>query len=134
MNEQLYALAKTAMDQAYAPYSGFSVGAALLAESGKLYSGCNIENAAYPVTCCAERVAIFQAVSAGERDFKELLVVANTEGPVAPCGSCRQVMSEFFSKETLIHLTNREGCSQTVTMRDLLPYSFGPDDLQAKSE
>ncbi|WP_369404878.1 cytidine deaminase [Piscibacillus salipiscarius] len=91
--------AKSMLDQAYVPYSTFPVGAALLTKDGKVYKGCNIENAAYPVTCCAERVAIFKAVSEGERDFESLAVIANTSRPVPPCGACRQVMSEFFDPE-----------------------------------
>lgn len=93
-------------ERAYVPYSKFQVGAALLTESGKIYTGCNIENAAYPVACCAERVAIFKAISEGETKFQELAVAADTARPVPPCGSCRQVMSEFFDKSMPIHLTN----------------------------
>lgn len=83
-------------NKAYVPYSKFQVGAALLTKSGKIYTGCNIENAAYPVSCCAERVAIFKAISEGETEFVEMAVAADTERPVPPCGSCRQVMSEFL--------------------------------------
>ncbi|MFD2045830.1 cytidine deaminase [Ornithinibacillus salinisoli] len=122
--------AKKIREKAYVPYSKFPVGAALLTKSGKLYTGCNIENAAYPVTCCAERVAIFKAIADGEKDFEEMAVVANTERPVPPCGSCRQVMSEFFNSDMMIHLTNLHDDVKSVKMKDLLPFSFQPKDLQ----
>ncbi|MCJ0931044.1 cytidine deaminase [Virgibacillus halodenitrificans] len=117
---------------AYVPYSKFLVGAAVLTGSGRIYTGCNIENAAYPVSCCAERVAIFNAISNGEKEFKEMAVVADTQRPVPPCGSCRQVMSEFFSSDMRIHLTNLENEVKTVTMEELLPFSFQPSDLHNK--
>lgn len=129
LNKHLIKKAKEVRKQAYTPYSKFKVGAALLAKSGKIYTGCNIENAAYPVSCCAERVAIFNAISAGENSFSEMVVVANTTGPVSPCGSCRQVMSEFFNKEMIIHLTNLQGETKTVTIEQLLPFLFEQKDL-----
>lgn len=116
-------------ERAYVPYSKFRVGAALLTKSGKVYTGCNIENAAYPVSCCAERVAIFKAISEGETDFQELAVAADTARPVPPCGSCRQVMSEFFDKSMSIHLTNLKKEIKSFTMEELLPFSFETDDL-----
>lgn len=115
---------------AYVPYSSFPVGAALKTKSGKIYTGCNIENASYPVSCCAERVAIFKALSAGEREFVEMAVAADTQRPVPPCGSCRQVMSEFFPKEMKVHLTNLQRDVKTFTMDELLPFSFAKDDLK----
>jgi len=130
MNEQLLTEAKNSMKNAYVPYSNFRVGAALLAGSGIVYTGCNIENAAYPVSCCAERVAIFKAISNGEKDFSEMAVAADTKRPVPPCGSCRQVMSEFFSKSMPIHLTNIKNGIKTVTMEDLLPFSFEQADME----
>ena len=114
---------------AYVPYSKFKVGAALATKSGKVYTGCNIENAAYPVTCCAERVAIFKAISEGETDFAAMAVAADTDRPVPPCGSCRQVMSEFFKPDMEIHLTNLNKEVKTFTMEKLLPFSFNTDDL-----
>ena len=114
---------------AYVPYSKFKVGAALATKSGKVYTGCNIENAAYPVSCCAERVAIFKAISEGETDFLEMAVAADTERPVPPCGSCRQVMSEFFKPDMEIHLTNLNKEIKTFTMESLLPFSFSTNDL-----
>ncbi|MFC3038897.1 cytidine deaminase [Virgibacillus xinjiangensis] len=127
--EQLMQEAVNIREKAYVPYSQFPVGAALVTKSGKLYTGCNIENSAYSVTCCAERVAIFKAISEGETEFKEMAVAANTERPVPPCGACRQVMSEFFSSKMEIHLTNLQGSAKTFTTDELLPFSFQPDDL-----
>ncbi|MBO8154995.1 MAG: cytidine deaminase [Bacillaceae bacterium] len=126
---QLIKQAIEARNRAYVPYSNFPVGAAIITQSGKVYHGCNIENAAYPVTCCAERVAIFKAISEGDTDFQELAVVADTDRPVPPCGSCRQVMSEFFNENTLIHIANLKGEVKTVTIEELLPFSFSSHDL-----
>lgn len=117
-------------ERAYVPYSNFSVGAALLTKSGKIYTGCNIENAAYPVSLCAERVAIFKAISEGETEFVEMAVVADTERPVPPCGSCRQVMSEFFAGEMKVHLTNLHDNTMTVKVDELLPFSFQKTDME----
>jgi cytidine deaminase len=117
-------------EKAYVPYSKFPVGAALLTKSGKIYTGCNIENAAYPVSLCAERVAIFKAISEGETDFVEMAVVADTERPVPPCGSCRQVMSEFFDPEMMIHLTNLDANTLSTKMDELLPFSFKKSDMK----
>jgi len=128
--DQLITKAGQIRNRAYVPYSNFPVGAALLTASGKTYTGCNIENAAYPVACCAERVAIFKAISDGENDFSEMAVIADTDRPVPPCGSCRQVMSEFFERSMNIHLTNLKHQIKTITMEDLLPFSFQPNDLK----
>lgn len=121
--------AKQAREYAHAPYSKFKVGAAVRTTTGEIYTGCNIENAAYPVTCCAERVAIFKAISSGATTFKDMAVIADTERPVPPCGSCRQVMSEFFKPDTPIYLSNLEGDVQTITLEALLPLSFQANDL-----
>jgi cytidine deaminase len=112
---------------AYAPYSKYAVGAALLADSGEIYTGSNVENSAYPASMCAERSAIFRAVSEGERKFKAIVVA--TEHGGSPCGSCRQVMSEF-GLDMLVLLVDEEGkvCRET-TVEALLPESFGPGDL-----
>ncbi|RKQ37629.1 cytidine deaminase [Oceanobacillus halophilus] len=115
---------------AYVPYSKFPVGAALKTKSGKVYTGCNIENAAYSVGCCAERVTIFKALSEGETEFVEMAVAADTNRPVPPCGACRQVMSEFFSKDMSIHLTNLNRDTKTFSMDDLLPFSFNNEDME----
>ncbi|MGP4067851.1 cytidine deaminase [Halobacillus sp. B29] len=131
--EQLIQHAKDTREKAYTPYSKFPVGAALLTADGTLYTGCNIENAAYPVACCAERVAIFKAISEGHVKFQELAVVADTKRPVPPCGSCRQVMSEFFDSNVKIHASNLLGECRTVSMDELLPFSFSSADLPEES-
>jgi len=119
-----------ARENAYSPYSHFAVGAALLCEDGTLYEGCNIENASYGLTNCAERTAIFKAVSEGHIKFKALAVVADTEGPCAPCGACRQVMAEF--KIPLIIMGNLMGNIKIVTIEELLPFSFSECDVIGK--
>ncbi|MBM7599084.1 cytidine deaminase [Virgibacillus halotolerans] len=132
MKDQLIEEAKQIRENAHVPYSKFRVGAALLTKSGKVYKGCNIENAAYSVSCCAERVAIFKAISAGDTEFKEIAVAADTKRPVPPCGSCRQVMSEFFDGSVNIHLSNLNADTKTITMEELLPFSFKLSDLDKK--
>ncbi|WP_163526199.1 cytidine deaminase [Halobacillus ihumii] len=132
--EKLIQEAKAIRERAYVPYSKFKVGASLLTMDGTLYTGCNIENAAYPVTCCAERVAIFKAIADGHHEFKEIAVVADTERPVPPCGACRQVMSEFFNPDGKIHTTNLHGNTRTVSMEELLPFSFSSNDLQEETK
>ena len=119
-----------ARENAYCPYSHFAVGAALLCEDGTLFEGCNIENASYGLTNCAERTAIFKAVSEGHIKFKALAVVADTEGPCAPCGACRQVMAEF--KIPLIIMGNLMGNIKIVTIEELLPFSFSECDVIGK--
>ena len=121
--------AKQAYDKAYAPYSKFKVGAAVKTKDGSIYHGCNIENASYSATCCAERVAIFQAIANGENQFTEIAVVANSEKPVPPCGICRQVMQEFFSNDVKIYLSNLSGNIEETTIAKLLPYPFSEKDL-----
>jgi cytidine deaminase len=118
-----------AREQAYAPYSTFKVGAALLTKDGKVIHGCNIENAAYSMCNCAERSALFSAFSAGERVFTMLAVVADTVRPVPPCGACRQVISELCSSEMKVILSNLKGDLQEITVDDLLPGAFSPEDL-----
>ena len=114
-------------ENAYSPYSHFAVGAALLCEDGTLFEGCNIENASYGLTNCAERTAIFKAVSEGHIKFKALAVVADTEGPCAPCGACRQVISEFEIPQII--LANLKGNYRVVNLDELLPFRFGADSL-----
>ena len=127
--EELIQKAIEARGFAYAPYSNFSVGAAVLTSAGNIYTGCNIENAAYPATCCAERIAIFSAIANGEQQFSAIAVAANTEKPVSPCGSCRQVMSEFFEPKTPVTMANLKGDAVTFSMSELLPLSFGAKQL-----
>lgn len=129
MKEVLIERAIQIREKAYTPYSKFKVGAALLTEDDEIFVGCNIENASYPVGCCAERVAIFNAISAGKRNFKAMAVVANTDDPVSPCGSCRQVMSEFFSNSMPIYLSNINKDVFETNIEQLLPGSFQPSHL-----
>ena len=128
--QKLMDCAIKAREKAYSPYSHFAVGAALLCEDGTLYEGCNIENASYGLTNCAERTVIFKAVSEGHIKFKALAVVADTEGPCAPCGACRQVMAEF--KIPLIIMGNLMGNIKIVTIEELLPFSFSECDVTGK--
>lgn len=130
--KELMKIARKARQNAYAPYSHFAVGAALLAESGKVYTGCNIENASYGLTCCAERNAIFSAVGAGERRFKMLAVAADSPEPVAPCGACRQVIAEFGIP--LVVMGNLKAETKTMTAEELLPYGFGQESMNNKGE
>lgn len=129
-DEQRDQLVQTALNVrrwAYAPYSNYLVGAALLTTSGKMYDGCNIENAAFPVTICAERVAVFKAVSEGERDIEAIAVVSEKGG--APCGSCRQVLNEFGPTMQVIMVDPNGNITQETTLDTLLPGAFGPKDL-----
>lgn len=129
LQQQLIRLAQEARPQAYAPYSHYLVGAALLTASGKMYSGVNIENAAYPSGICAERVAVFKAVSDGEKQFQALAVVTKNGG--FPCGACRQVLAEF-GLDTLILIANEEGkLLRETSLEALLPKAFLPIHLQA---
>ncbi|UCZ54504.1 cytidine deaminase [Bacillus shivajii] len=122
--------AKKAREKAYVPYSKFPVGAALLSEDGQIYHGCNIENAAYSMCNCAERTAIFKAVSDGVRQFKAIAVVADTEGPVSPCGACRQVISELMDPKAQVILTNLNDEISEWTVEEILPGAFSPKDLE----
>lgn len=130
--QALIAAAEEAMKSAYAPYSGFCVGVALKAKNGRIYTGCNIENAAFTPTNCAERTAFFKAVSEGERAFEAIAIVGGKNGKsqdcCPPCGVCRQVMREFCKEDFKIILKNF-GSVQIFTLKDLLPMSFGPDQL-----
>ena len=125
--QELIALARTARERAYAPYSGFRVGAALLTADGRVYTGCNIENAAYSPTNCAERTAFFKAVSEGVRDFAAIAIVGgkgeNPDAVCTPCGVCRQVMAEFCKPDFRVILGNAEQTA-AYTLDSLLPYSF----------
>ncbi|MER2457504.1 cytidine deaminase [Bacillus subtilis] len=130
MNRQeLITEALKARGMAYAPYSKFQVGAALLTKDGKVYRGCNIENAAYSMCNCAERTALFKAVSEGDTEFQMLAVAADTPGPVSPCGACRQVISELCTKDVIVVLTNLQGQIKEMTVEELLPGAFSSEDL-----
>ena len=126
--EELVALAKEAMTHAYVPYSGYMVGAALLTKDGRVYQGCNIENASYTPTVCAERTAFFKAVYDGARDFEAIAVVGGKNGEITgffpPCGVCRQVMREFCGDDFIIYFGGTENAIRTLTLKDIRPYSF----------
>jgi cytidine deaminase len=128
MRKNLVEAARHARQWAYVPYSHYPVGAALLTESGKVYDGVNIENAAYPTTICAERVAVFKAVSEGERGFTAIAVVTSNGG--MPCGSCRQVMAEFNHKMMVIIADEKGQILKETSLEKLLPDAFLPGDLK----
>jgi cytidine deaminase len=125
----LFAAAKAAHANAYAPYSRFNVGAAIRASSGAIYSGCNVENAAYPQGACAEAGAIAAMALAGERRIVEVVVVGDGEALCTPCGGCRQRIREFADAQIPIHIAGPEGVRATFTLEELLPHSFGPGHL-----
>lgn len=133
-NEELCSLAVNAMDNAYVPYSNYRVGAALLTKSGKIYTGCNIENASYSPTVCAERTAIFKAVSEGEREFVKIAVAGGKNGEISgefpPCGVCRQVMAEFCDSDFKILVVNGKNSFMVYKLSDILPYSFNPEHIK----
>lgn len=128
--DRLLDLAEEARNHAYSPYSHYSVGAALLTADGQVYQGCNIENAGFTPTICAERTAFFKAIYDGHRAFRAVAVIATGEEMGFPCGVCRQVMAEFCDKDFLIITANRDRTKVDVsTFEQLLPHSFGPKDL-----
>lgn len=132
-DKELMALAAQAREKSYSPYSGFRVGAALLGKSGKVYLGCNVENAAYTPTNCAERTAIFKAVSEGEKEFEAIAIVGGKGDEwaelCAPCGVCRQVLAEFCDKDFRLVLGNPNAI-KAYTFAEILPLSFGKNDLE----
>lgn len=130
--KQLIETAKKARELAYVPYSNFKVGAALLTKDGRVFGGCNIENAAYSVVNCAERTALFKAWSEGAADYAAIAVVADSIRPVPPCGACRQVISELCPPEMPVILTNLKGDVQMMTVSELLPGAFSSEDLNGK--
>ncbi|MGD8400251.1 MAG: cytidine deaminase [Bacillota bacterium] len=131
MKTELIRAALQAREHAYAPYSGYQVGAALLARSGRIYTGCNVENASYGAAICAERVATVKAISEGERDFVMLAIVGDGSGPVTPCGICRQFLYEFNPELKLV-LANLHGQVLESTLEQYLPNAFGPKWLDGK--
>lgn len=128
-DSDIVAAARGAMARAYAPYSRFKVGAAVRGESGRLYAGCNVENAAYPQGWCAEASAIAAMVMAGETRIVEVAVMGGGEAPCTPCGGCRQKLYEFAGDDLPIHVCGPQGLRQTVTLGELLPHAFGPGNL-----
>ena len=127
--DELVAAAVEARERAYAPYSGFTVGAALRASSGRIYRGCNVENAAYPQGWCAEASAIAAMVMAGERRIVEVAVAGAGEALCTPCGGCRQKLREFADEGTPVHVCGPEGVRCSPTLGELMPLSFGPGNL-----
>lgn len=132
--EELVALAKEARARAYTPYSGFAVGAALLCRDGRIYQGCNIENAAFGPTICAERVAVFKAVYDGERDFAAIAVAGGKAGEeitglFPPCGVCRQVLREFCGLDLMLYMAKENGEYEARTLGEMLPMSFSGADM-----
>ena len=130
--QSLIDLANTARQRAYVPYSHYAVGAALRTRSGRLFTGVNVENAAYPQTMCAERVAIFKAISEGEKDFEIISVVTDNGG--SPCGGCRQVMAEFGLDTIVIFADGAGKLTKETTVRELLPEAFTPNHLGKRGE
>jgi cytidine deaminase len=126
--DSLIAAAKHARENAHAPFSNFKVGAGLRASSGKIYGGCNVENATYGLTVCAERIAIFKAISEGERKFDAIAVVTDTDSLTPPCGACRQLIWEFCGDVPVV-MTNLQGKVEVVPMRELFPKPFDSSSL-----
>jgi cytidine deaminase len=126
--QELIQLARAASERAYCPYSRFPVGAALLAADGRLFAGCNVENASYGLTICAERSAVFQAIAAGVRHIRAIVIYTPTPTPSAPCGACRQVLNEFGPDAAVICICDGPDVHE-CRMADLLPHAFGPHNL-----
>jgi cytidine deaminase len=127
--DDLFEAAKAIQPKAYAPYSRFKVGAAIMTPSGAIFTGCNVENAAYPVGSCAEAGAIAAMIAAGESRVAQIVVMGEGENLVTPCGGCRQRIREFASPNTPVHVAGPEGIRRSFTLEELLPFSFGPDNL-----
>lgn len=127
---QLLQASKLSLNQAYSPYSGFKVASSLIVDTGEVFSGCNIENASYGATVCAERVAIWKAVSEGHKSIRALLVLTNSEDPWPPCGLCRQVMSEFMQKNTTVWVANFNNVSKKFRLEELCPSFFTAEQLK----
>lgn len=123
-------LAGAMMVRAYAPYSNYPVGAALRGESGRIYGGCNVENAAYPQGVCAEASAISALIAGGDRRITEVLVLAKGDELATPCGGCRQKLREFANEDVPVHVAGPEGHRRSITLGELLPLSFGPGNLK----
>ena len=127
-DNELIETARKYRERSYSPYSHFAVGAAVLTADGKVYGGCNIENASYPVTNCAERTAIFKAVSEGAKKIDTVAIIADTPGPCSPCGMCRQAMAEFHVVNVI--MANLKGDVKKVPLSELLPYTFSDSDME----
>jgi len=127
--DRLFEAAKAAQAKAYAPYSGFKVGAAIATPEGEVFAGCNVENAAYPVGSCAEAGAISAMIAGGASRIGEIVVIGEGDVLCTPCGGCRQRIREFAAPDTRIHVAGPEGVRRSFTLGELLPFSFGPDNL-----
>jgi cytidine deaminase len=130
--DELFEAARAIQAKAYAPYSRFKVGAAIATPSGKVFTGCNVENAAYPVGSCAEAGAVSAMIAAGESRIAQIVVMGEGENLVTPCGGCRQRIREFAAANTPIHIAGPEGIRKSFTLDELLPFSFGPDNLSTR--
>ncbi len=133
MSEKLIKAAQQALQRAYAPYSGFQVGAAICTDSGDIFAGCNVENAAYPLGCCAEASAISAMALAGHRNITAVAVAGIGEALTTPCGGCRQRLREFATDDTPVLICDERALRLTITLGELLPRSFGPDNLGARA-
>jgi cytidine deaminase len=129
--QNLVRIALEAKKNAYAPYSGFHVGAAVLVDDGRIFAGCNVENASYGGTVCAERIAIFKAISEGAKEIKAIAISSDSNNSTLPCGLCRQVMVEFASLDTPVYCSNNEGDFKSFVLGDLFPHPFKPSDMTA---
>jgi cytidine deaminase len=127
--DALFAAAKAAQAKAYVPYSRFKVGAAILADDGQIYAGCNVENAAYPTSVCAEGGAVAAMIMGGARAIRTVMVIGDGSELCTPCGNCRQRLREFAAPDTPIHVADADGVRRSFTLNELLPFSFGPDNL-----
>ncbi len=129
MVSDLFAAAQKAFGKAYAPYSKFCVGAAILGDDGKIYNGCNVENVSYPCGTCAEAGAIAAMIAGGSKSISEILILADSRELIKPCGACLQRIAEFAGNDTLIHLANLTGVQQTLKLSDLMPLAFAAQEL-----
>ena len=129
MVSDLFAAAQKAFGKAYAPYSKFCVGAAILGDDGKIYNGCNVENVSYPCGTCAEAGAIAAMIAGGSKSISEILILADSRELIKPCGACLQRIAEFAENDTLIHLANLTGVQQTLKLSDLMPLAFAAPEL-----
>jgi cytidine deaminase len=128
--QELFSAAQSVLKNSYSPYSNYQVGASVLSESGKIYTGTNIENVSYGLTICAESAAIAQMVSMGDKQIKSLLVMANHDSMCTPCGACRQRIAEFSTSKTKIHMCNVNKVQKTTELHDLLPYTFNNENIE----
>jgi cytidine deaminase len=129
--DELFEAAKAIQAKAYAPYSRFKVGAAIATPTGRVFAGCNVENTVYPVGSCAEAGAVSAMIAAGESRIAQIVVMGEGENLVTPCGGCRQRIREFAASDTPIHIAGPEGIRKSFTLDELLPFSFGPDNLSS---